>query len=590
MSQFDDQSLPGGPEETGEAPAGSGVPDEYLVTPSSIAPREEPATSEPPAPESGPGLSAREVVVAVGLTVLIVVGGIGLFALMVSLRAAPKRQAALATFTSVKVQAVERTDLKEMLTGYGRARAVRASDVAAAVGGTVQWVSPKCEAGARVALDEVLIKLDPREFAAALDSAKARSAQATASLARAKVDAASVAERLAIAEQELALAQKEYDRLKELPDAVSRSQLDAQYLQVSLRRRNVLQLQREADTAGPSVAAATAEQAAAQAAQARAQLDFDRAEVRAPFDGEIGARMAHEGQRVAPGAPLFQLTDASRIEVPIAVAARHFGEVRAGAALSLRLAGGEDPVWTGTVARIAPRIDDMDRTFFVYAEVVTPPPSNGGRLVPVLAPGAFVLGEVEGPTHPGAVAVPRSAFINDRAYVATPATIVTYVASDVSVRTPEARAAQSAQLQAIAAKVAALLQGVQGCGKVEEPVGSSTMKVAAAFAGNEPWEVVTERVRAKVRAGGVLEPDITITVGAEAIVQERVPVVARRLPEVALVRSGLQSGDLLVVTNLEQVAGGGRVRLVGEKPEQVSLPKSAKPAGSAAASGAKDND
>ena len=38
-------------------------------------------------------------------------------------------------------------------------------------------------------------------------------------------------------------------------------------------------------------------------------------------------------------------------------------------------------------------------------------------------------------------------------------------------------------------------------------------------------------------------------------------------------------GELLVVTNLQQVAEGGRVRLVGDASEQVSGPKPAAPAG-----------
>jgi multidrug efflux pump subunit AcrA (membrane-fusion protein) len=575
----------------------SDLPDEQPAgeppSPDSGAPHPEPPpvpAADIVTPPEGGHLTTREIVVAAVMTVVILVGGCGFFGFLLSLLAPPKKQAALATFTAVRVQTVVQADLEEMLTGYGRARAIRASDVAATVGGTVAWVAPECEAGAWVEQGAVLSKLDPREMAASLDSAKARAAQTDAALARAKVDAGSVAKRLAVAEEELELARTEYERLKNLPDAVTKSQLDGQYLQVSLRRRNLLQLQRESDSAGPVVAAATAERDAANAALSRAQLDFDRAEVRAPFAGEIGARMVHEGQRVAPGAPLFQLTDATRVEVPIAIAARHFGEVRVGAKLTLRRSGGEAPLWTGTVARIAPRIDDADRTFFVYAEVMTPPPAGGGRVSPVLAPGAFVVGEVEGPTHASAVAVPRSAFINDRAYVATPATVVAFVASDVSASTPEARAAQNAQLKRIAEGLSTLLAGVQGCGAVDPPAGSGIMKVSAAFTGTDPWEVVTERARAAIRSGNLLEADITITVGVEATVAERVPVVGRRLPEVALVRSGLAAGDLLVVTNLEQVAGGGRVRLVGDQPEQVSLPKPAQPAGTAAAPGAEGGD
>jgi hypothetical protein len=129
-----------------------------------------------------------------------------------------------------------------------------------------------------------------------------------------------------------------------------------------------------------------------------------------------------------------------------------------------------------------------------------------------------------------------------------------------------------------------VMTGVPGCGAVDPPAGSGVMKVSALFAGSDDWEVVTERVRAAVRAGSILEESITITVGVEAIVAERMPAIARRLPEVALVESGLAAGELLVVTNLQQVAEGGRVRLVGDASEQVQGPK---PATTPAGGGAK---
>ena len=48
--------------------------------------------------------------------------------------------------------------------------------------------------------------------------------------------------------------------------------------------------------------------------------------------------------------------------------------------------------------------------------------------------------------------------------------------------------------------------------------------------------------------------------GAE--IGKRIPVVARLLPEVALVTAGVKPGERVVVTNLEQIADGSRVTLV----------------------------
>ena len=52
--------------------------------------------------------------------------------------------------------------------------------------------------------------------------------------------------------------------------------------------------------------------------------------------------------------------------------------------------------------------------------------------------------------------------------------------------------------------------------------------------------------------------------GDEALVEERRPVLARLLPDVALVASGIEVGERIVVTNVEQLANGTRVRIVRE--------------------------
>lgn len=50
-----------------------------------------------------------------------------------------------------------------------------------------------------------------------------------------------------------------------------------------------------------------------------------------------------------------------------------------------------------------------------------------------------------------------------------------------------------------------------------------------------------------------------------ARVESRRPIVRRWLPSVALVESGIEAGELVVVTNIEQIAEGSRVQLVREE-------------------------
>ena len=146
--------------------------------------------------------------------------------------------------------------------------------------------------------------------------------------------------------------------------------------------------------------------------------------------------------------------------------ASRFGEVEVGATARVRLTEGGPVVWSGTVVRVSPTVNSKDRTFTVYLEVE----AEGDR-VPI-APGAFVLAEIDGRVHRDVIALPRIAFVGDSVYVA------------------------------------------------------------------------------KEEADG------------EAVVAERRPEVVRVLPEVALVRGGVEPGEKVILTNLEQIADGARVLLV----------------------------
>jgi hypothetical protein len=73
------------------------------------------------------------------------------------------------------------------------------------------------------------------------------------------------------------------------------------------------------------------------------------------------------------------------------------------------LPGSSDDHWTTTVARLAPTVRTDDRTFIVYLE------STGEDAVP---PGALVTARIAGRRFEQVFAVPRTAFVQGRIFIA----------------------------------------------------------------------------------------------------------------------------------------------------------------------------
>jgi len=164
----------------------------------------------------------------------------------------------------VSIALASRQDLPIYLTGIGTVQASFTVKVTAQVDGKLQEVM--FTEGQRVKKGDVLAKLDPRLFQAALDQAKAKKAQNTALLIAAEKDLA----------RSKTLAQRDY---------ASQQSLD-------LNQSKVDQLK----------AAIAADEAAIETAQT--QLDYTT--VTAPSDGRMGIRLVDPGN-------LVRATDASAI-------------------------------------------------------------------------------------------------------------------------------------------------------------------------------------------------------------------------------------------------------------------------------------
>lgn len=322
---------------------------------------------------------------------LVVLVGVAGLALLVGLRRTPEevvppRQVPTVTTIAARTQAGA-----IQVRGSGTVRPSAEVTVSPQVGGRVAWVSSAFVSGGRFAAGQALLRVDPADYENSVQAAQADVAQR-------QVD-------VLTAEEEVAIARDEYERL------ARREGLDP-----NPDRAGALVLRE------PQLQAARAALQRAEAGLEDARLALDRTWIRAPFNGIVRQESVDVGQFVSPGQVLGQMyaTDEVEIVVPLSddesalipglwnVRAGDEGE-RIPVAVTSEY-GGVRYEWTGYVDRAEAALDEQTRTVNVAVRVpgaFRPSESQPDR--PPLLIGSYATVDIEGATYDRYAVVPSDA-------------------------------------------------------------------------------------------------------------------------------------------------------------------------------------
>ena len=366
-------------------------------------------------------LAKRRFVITLFAIAALAAVGVGLFRSLGKRPPRPAQSATVARPIAVRTMLLKRSRYREVLSGYGRARALKQTSVPAEVTGIVDWVRPTLEAGATVKKGDELVRLDDHDLRQAEQQARARVAAVKAGRARLVAEQETNAARLRWARREVEASRAELKRVQDLKKtkSLTQSDVDRQSIQTSLREATYLQIEGQAKSIEAQLDRNDADLLEVAAILKTASKDLERAIIKAPWTGRIISRNVHRGARVVPGTSLVELIDPEVVEIAVALPAGRYGLVESGAEARVFMEGRER--FSCKVARIAPVIDSEQRTFFVYLELTR------GEV----APGAFVTAEIDGPVHEDVFVLPRTAFVGDRIFIAK--------AGVAHARTPESR-------------------------------------------------------------------------------------------------------------------------------------------------------
>lgn len=222
----------------------------------------------------------------------------------------------------------------------------------------------------RVRAGEVLVRIDDRDYRAALDGARAQVASARAELANAQatlerqqslIDQAQAT--LQADQAQVLFAERERERYERLVGRGAGTVQNSQQAQSRYDRARAKQRENRAGLLATQkqtailAARRDAAEAALQSAQAnleRAQLDLSHTHLRAPVDGMVGRRAVRVGAYVKPGDVLLAVVPLEQAYVVANFQETQFDRMRPGQAVGIRVDSFPDEVLRGHVQSLAP--------------------------------------------------------------------------------------------------------------------------------------------------------------------------------------------------------------------------------------------
>ncbi|MBL6750838.1 MAG: efflux RND transporter periplasmic adaptor subunit [Nevskia sp.] len=142
------------------------------------------------------------------------------------------------------------------------------------------------------------------------------------------------------------------------------------------------------DTADSTYQADLASERVAQAQLRLAQIAWEDAVVKAPFDGIVASRLAQPGEKLNVDDSLLTLVDLSKMELEAPAPASEIPGVKVGQVARFRVGGFGDRLFEGRVERINPMTEQSSRSIMVYLAVPNPDGSLRGGM---FAQGALTL-------------------------------------------------------------------------------------------------------------------------------------------------------------------------------------------------------
>jgi RND family efflux transporter MFP subunit len=338
------------------------------------------------------------------IPVLVLAAGVAMFAAFSSMKKPPEEKEKVDNTPIVAVEQVSLSLMVMEVESYGIVKPKYETELVAQVSGQIVDISDTFVRGGFVKQGQLLARIDPNDYQAALIEAEATLASASASLETERAQGK--------------VAADEWLRIKNSTPS-----------ELSLRK--------------PQLAQELARVKAAQAAVKRAKRNLERTAIVAPYDAMIDVRHIGLGSFVSTGAPIGKLlgTNEAELRLPVADNQLQF-LLDQGKQAQVILTGefaGISTEWQASITRDEGVIDGTSRMSYLVAHIADPYALHSQETP--LRFGSYVNARIQGMQVASAAIVPRHLVVDGKVAVLDtdsklrylPITIVRHTGADVVV-------------------------------------------------------------------------------------------------------------------------------------------------------------
>jgi RND family efflux transporter MFP subunit len=333
----------------------------------------------------------KQIIVPIAILAI----GILLYVAFSSMKKPPEEKAEVDNTPIVAVEKVHVTPMNLTVNSYGVVQPKYETELVAQISGEVIELAEVFVRGGFVAKNQLLARIDPNDYQAALIEAEATMASARASLETERAQGQ--------------VAEQEWKRIT-----------DTSPTELSLRK--------------PQLAQELARVKSAQASVLRAKRNLERTEIRAPYDAMIESRLIGLGSFVGTGSKVGKLlgTDVAEVRLPVADNQLQF-LTEHGESAQVNLMGtyaGKNVIWQAKIARNEGVIDSQSRMSYLVAEVKDPYGLNNKVNSSMKSPirfGSYVTAKILGVSLTSAAILPRYLVDNDRVAILDADSKLSYV-------------------------------------------------------------------------------------------------------------------------------------------------------------------
>ena len=314
----------------------------------------------------------------------------------------------------VEVMEAVAVPVRRQWQGFGTARPRDEADIPAQVTAVVMQIPQEILEGAPVGKGQVFALLDETDFVIQLQVSTQRISDLNAQLTRLDLEQTSWTERVALAVEDVKLAEVDYERVRAAlqKQAARQREVDQARQRLMAAIRVEVGAKEQLDLIAPRRSQVVAQRLQVEALLRLAKKNVERCMIRSPIDGFIAAVDIEVGESLVPGQRVARVVNIDVMEIPLRLPAGARPAVAVGDHVTLAAQGTSRQAWTGQVRRISPVDDLSTRTMTVYVELEQDPNEPGW-----LAPGRFVQGTVVSQIAELRYVVPRRSLLGDRLLV-----------------------------------------------------------------------------------------------------------------------------------------------------------------------------